>query len=239
MNYLIEPEKGQWLAVKESINKSSLRHKILSSEVCISDFDGTDVYSPIGMVAVYFNPSHLASPRYLGWAIKSFATWLVRSKSVDNAWQYYQNHFLDKKERIRVAQRLGHRMMNWLLYPGVKELYATMPMHKAYVTRNVHEIVTKFANYVGVNEVIAGVTNKKKTVEELIKTRAFRHFLYKADDKPEEEEVLDMLRHYQKRGNICPISLMRSDSPKDTSKFDVVTGKNYHCLVDVLRGLSY
>lgn len=243
MKFIKKPNKNRiWLAIQDNLNSFFLKQQILNSDICISDLDDTDVPSSAKkLVYDSLRSIRILNPKFLSWYLRTGYKLLKKGKTAESETgkEYIELFLRNPRELERVkAKFTNERIQHWL-YPGIQELYRTLPakMYKIYFTRNIMELGETFARFLGFNQVIPEVFDKEKTTVQFIETHSqFKRYFVKGDSQ-EDEAILEALEFYKEKGKIeSIISCYRADSPNKMNKrFTVNLGKNYFALVEILK----
>ncbi|PIZ51961.1 hypothetical protein COY27_01880 [Candidatus Woesearchaeota archaeon CG_4_10_14_0_2_um_filter_33_13] len=241
MKLLVTPKQGPWVAVQDQFTREEVKRRILQTDVCLTDFDDTDAFSPAKVIAYTAFGTHHLNGKYLQWAFATAVDLLRRDSTVEERrWGEYKEAFLATRD---TREELYHYFSNFLraqklVYPGVEEFYSSLPNSKKfYVTRNLPEIVIPFAALLGFDGFFAECYDKPALVDKFVADNPhFQDFLVKGDSG-KELELADRLRFYRRSGTINSVTTIGvADSPLQISPgFDVVIGKDYHGLVSLLR----
>ncbi len=241
MKFLIKPYKGIWVAVKDNINKKTLKERILDSDVCISDLDDTDAPSPAKKLAYSKLVSKkIFDPKFISWCLRTGFKLITKGKKVEHeCWKEYVDKFLTNPYDLKeIKEKYNSEKVAKSLYPGVKEFYDLLPnVFKSYFTRNIPEIANAFGKFLGFDEVIPKAFDKRSLTLDFIERRPFFKNYIVRGDSPEDEEIVDVLEFYQSQGKIKNvISIYRADSPlKLNERFTVNVGKNSFGLVKIIK----
>jgi len=224
-----------WVAVKNNIDKSTLKNLILKSDICISDLDGTDGEPGKIVLLSELKSQNIINPKFVCWALKNGLRLLKEGKNAESeVWKSYVQNYLRGKNEIKKKKKLLKNIEK-VIYPGVEEFYKLLDCYKIYLTRNTIEISSLFAYYFKFNQVIAQTYDKEKAVCRLVEKGMFKRFILKGDTV-EDEASFDALKFYEKKGKIeYVIGIYITKKKRLNEKFEVNIGKNYEGLVSILK----
>lgn len=241
MKFLVEPHDGIFVAAQDDVDETALKEQILQSDVCLSDLDDTDARSPAKKI-VYDRLKSLGviHPSFWSWCARTGYKLLLKGKSAESeAWRDYVELFLgNPDEREKTRRKFTSEEVQRLLYPGVRELYATLPdgMYKSYFTRTIAEVAEIFGHFLGFDVVHHEIFDKEKATTQFVERNSHLKRYFVKGDSDEDTAMLNVLDFYRKHGRIDRIvSCYRADSPYTTNKrFSINVGKNYLGLVEIL-----
>lgn len=141
----------------------------------------------------------------------------------------------ERKSRLSVSSFYTAERVRNSLYPGVAELYHLLSAHKFYVSRNIGEIVLSYAGALGFDGCFQEVFDKEKFTREFVRYHPeFRRYFVKGDSE-EDEQMLAVLRFFQKRGTIEDVTGCYCGA-QENSLFEVTVNRDYRPLIELLRG---
>ncbi|HDD45994.1 MAG TPA: hypothetical protein ENG42_00825 [Candidatus Aenigmarchaeota archaeon] len=236
---------GAWVIAGDELDEEDIRRLMLNCDVCISDLDDTDANSPAKYLACnkLFHDEPLSSC-FIKWCIHTGFELMKKGKRCElDRWKEYVRLFLNtEKEREKARRLFTPEIVNKLIYPGVKDFYRLIKGRKIYVTGNIGEIAEVFAKYTGVDEIKPEVYDKARVMEELLRDAGFKRITFKGDSNA-DEEALDVLRFYEKRGEVeyviaCDVacSIKQGEDHIMNKGYDIAIGRDYRGLVRVLKG---
>lgn len=240
MEFLRAPLKGVWLAAR--ISEEDLRKKVLNADVCISDLDDTDAYSPAKKLARSdFWPRLVGNKKYRSW-LRQVAQAKIRMEGKEaesHLWQEYVKLFLPKWLRKRIAEEMfPPEVVKKMLFPGVENFYSLLKTNKVYASRNIVEVVEQFGNVLGFDENYGELYDKKKFVENFVQQHPqFQRYIIKGDSE-EDKEIKNVLQSCERSKKIeyC-LSLYRADKPmKENHGFGVEHGKDLSDVIEIVWG---
>jgi hypothetical protein len=233
--------------VEFRVNRNEILERMRHADCIVSDFDGTDVKSPLKIAALHYlmNPSHFIDhPKLAVWAAKAPFTRLAKGKDAESALWYDFSSILGKDIRDVVEDvRSGlykkgkpqEAAMKYVL-PGVQEFYTSLPStEKHYISRNFDAILEVFASALGIDEIHA-TEDKAHALEEIITSKDHKRYILRGDSHS-DDEVLDVAEHYKKKGIIDDYVgvAIGASSHTDNEYVEVVSPPQQMSLVHALR----
>jgi hypothetical protein len=261
VEFLIKPNlagSNGWLALREDLilpgaepveAARSLSRRFAAIEVWFSDLDDFDSRSPAKLVAMKaLGTSHL-DPAYLRWGLGTAFSFLFegRWRTEISCWKRYYEAFLKQnpegdwlKEKAfeSIDAFLTPRRIVSLLYPGVREFYASFGARKYLVTRNIERIAYRYSKVLPYTEYYHEVHDKASIVEAFMALYPEVRRYGSGGDSPEDAAVAEILDYYWRKGRIeKPLSLFRASTPRVLNpSFNVYVGKNRLGLAGIISG---
>lgn len=247
MKFLIPPKQDSWVAVQDHVTADSLRARIRSSQICISDLDDTIAPSPAKRLAYQrlFSPKAF-HPKFIGWSFQTAAKLLTatsRSQAEETAFLRYVQLFLrDEKELERIQRQFTPDYAQSTIFPGVAEFYRALPagIETVDITKNIAVIAQAYQQVLGLKRLYCEVQSKPDQINNLLLEHPERRRVIIFDDcygAGEAEQVLDSLTTFKKAGMLEDVvSCLVTNSPeKINERFTINIPPDYRGLVSVLR----
>ena len=233
-------------------NKGKTLDKLLNSDVIISDFDGTDVKSPLKNAAISFcsKPCNLINnPRLFPWAVEAGMKRIFLGKDAESGlWKKFSEIIEQDLPTLISDVRdgfnsKGDSIDNYFL-DGVKDFYSLLPnSEKYYASRNFEDILYLFGERIDIPQenIYAELTKKSCALDDIIEKRKSRGsfggiYVLKGDSKS-DDEILDVADFYKKKDLIDDyVGIAIGNSSHSTnSKVDIIVPSNQTQLVSDMR----
>ncbi len=233
-------------------DKEDILERIVGSDAMVSDFDGTDVKTPLKRAAEKFcvNPINiLRHPKLILWAEEAMVRKLIEGKDADSPlWKKLVDCVGEDISKIKgyaeddVIKSLSGDEMSYarLILPGVPDIYSQMgEKEKFYLTRNFDSVVRPFADILGIPEenIYSDDTDKARNAERLIQDNAGRvsRYVFRGDSCS-DSEVLDVADFYKSKRVIDDYVGVAIGKPgkRDLSKVSVMVGDDQRPLAEDL-----
>lgn len=244
MKYIIEPSHdGVWVAIKSELKREDLVERLLSSDIMVSDLDGTDAPSPAKEIAYTSlkRPKYLSDPRFWLWCISTEYKLIKNGKNAESeTWATFVEKFLrNPKELEKLKQKYTPEFVASKFYQGVIDFYRLMSpnMIKIYLTRNIKEVAEAYKQSASFDEVMAEQFDKENSIKRISHRYPERRRFVVKGDSPEDEQMLKVLIHGKQRGKFNQVtSIYVADSANHLNpNFDINIGRNYKGLVELLQ----
>ena len=209
-------------------NKENILGKILSADYVVSDFDGTDVKSPLKKAAIDYcsNISNIVSrPKLLPWAVKAgLLRYVIEGKdSESRLWSEFSEilgediHPMIESLRDCLGCKddmngknafLGSKVKSLDSYflPGVKDFYKLLDNSELfYASRNFTDIIGIFADEldVPIYNIYSELPSKGVALEKIIQRndlmdKAGGIYVLRGDSNS-DDEVIDVAKFYKEK----------------------------------------
>ena len=207
MDFLVEPKNGSWVA--GNLSKETLKQRLTTADINISDLDGTDARSSAKYIALRAIGTSYVDPGYHNWVRETALEW-VKAKLNGNQdfvgieqWKKYVDSFLQDEMVLQEIRKLfTPAKVGDLLYRGVAELYTIIKADKYYCTHNIEPVASAFAGYLDFMGSYTEIDDKEKFMECFVEDNPhFQRYLLKGNS-PDEEAMYDVLKSAKRRGKI-------------------------------------
>ena len=244
MEFLIEPVgNGSWVAIKPE-SEAGLTEKIMSSDILISDIDGTDARSPAIDIVLraLTRRDYLSQHEFLAWVATTAYKLLRKGKDAyTETWLDFVEKFLRNPEELeKIKKKYTPEFIASTFYPGVLEFYRLLAKNiiKVYSTRNIKEIVDAYKEAAKFHEALPEQFDKVRALEDICNRYPNLRRLIIKEDYRGGEGVLEFLNYMARKGAIDYfVSIYVASSPKDINpKSDITIGRDYTGLVNLLKG---
>jgi hypothetical protein len=260
VKYLIKPNllgTNGWLALREDLllqgegpteAARGLARRFSAIEVWFSDLDDFDSRSPAKRVAMKALGTRHLDPAYLKWAFGTIVSFLRdgRWRTEISGWKRYYETFLKQDRTTDWLKQEAFESLEafftpqrivLLLYPGVREFYASFGARKYLVTRNIERIAYRYSKVLPYTEYYYEVCDKAAVVEAFMALYPEVRFYGSGGDSPEDAAVAELLDYYWRKGRIeKPLCLFKAHSPRALDpSFNIYVGKNRTGLVEILK----
>jgi hypothetical protein len=240
MPYYLNTRNQGWLHIKDTWQ--DLKNKILSSDLLVSDLDGTDAKSPAIYVAsdAFRRERYLTNIDFLKWAVKSPLKLLAKGDVAESElWSEFVEKFLrNPVELDRVRDTFTPEFTASRLYPGLIEFYGMLnkKIKKIYSTRNIKEIAESYKIAVGFDEAIAEQNDNVKALEDICKRYPHKRRLI-IKENYDDTNLIDYLEFLVRNNHIDSyVTIFVTNSKSNLSpNFDINIGKDYTRLVQYLK----
>ncbi|MFP4657023.1 MAG: hypothetical protein ACLFNK_05605 [Candidatus Woesearchaeota archaeon] len=229
-------------------DREEILERIVRADTIVSDFDGTDVKTPLKRAAI----SYLSSPRTLmkrpgliGWGIRAILKKAADGKDADSVlWEELSG--ILKEDTIDMIEKLyedrcskSEEVLEKSILPGVREIYASLPdAEKFYISRNFSHIIGLYASLTGVPEENIRTGEKKGALlENLIISNPDRRMYVIRGDSSSDDEVLDIAEFYKAKGAIDDyVGIAIGNSSHSRCEYaDLLLGDDQSALADEIR----
>ena len=238
-------------ALSYMYEKDEVLKKIVNADVIISDFDGTDVKSPLKNAAISFcsKPHNLIkNPKLFPWGIEAALTRILVGKdSESRLWTKFSEIIEQDLPTLvsDVKENLGSkRTFDDYFLPGVKDFYSLLPnSEKYYASRNFQEILEIFATEVSIpgENIYSELKNKSNALEDILEKRKLRGsfggiYVLKGDSKS-DDEILEIADFYKRKDFIDDyVGIAVGKSVHSSNKnVDIVSSPDQSKLVEDIR----
>lgn len=189
--------------LKNNVNKKDLIQKIHEADVCISDFDYTDAFSPARELIL--SKINIFDKRFRNWA-KKYISHIgnIDDYSLNKLWLEFENAFISDTSDIKKATSLIEKKKEKLIFYGIKEFYENIfyKKPKIYITRSPEYLVKPIADFLGIDETIVSPNDKVGNLEMFIKSNpSFKKYFLKCDSEI-DNQMLSVLNVYKNSGDI-------------------------------------
>ncbi len=228
-------------------DKEDILTRVTSADIMVSDFDGTDVRTPLKRAVMgYLSSPHniLRHPGLVSWGFKALVKKAMDGKDAESfLWQDLTEILgedtedmiekLYESEKDKSECKLGR-----CLLPGVRDLYEQLSdANKFYISRNSHDIISLYAPLTGVTpENIHTGARKEILLEDIIANNPGKRYLIRGDSRS-DSEVADVADFYKRKGQIDDyVAIAIGDSSHSSNEnVDVVVSDDQRGLVEDLR----
>ena len=217
------------------LDKETIIDRLQRSDLLVTDLDGTLASSPAKMVMrSTLTSSHASFPLVAKWISDSVRAIAKNKVPVKTAiWQSYVDHFLTTDEHKEyVTSLFTPEVIEGSVIPGVKEFLAKVRCEKTICTRSTWPIAQHYCNYLTIGSAWTKSFNKKQRIETIVH---YQKRIILMGDSKEDEEALDVLRHYESTGKIEYALGIYVTKDKVNSAFDVNVFRDYTPLADLLE----
>ena len=225
-----DKKKRSWLAYNENAGTlESLKKRILSADVCLTDLDGTDAPSPTFNVAVKAIGTSHFDRQYSSWVMQTVLAKANKTPGAESTqWRSYKDTFLSTTDaRKDVADMFCSETVRNSLFPGVEKFYQSLGIDCFYVTRSIGEVAKAYGKVLGFQGVYPDEFRKDRGVERFIENGGgkYSRFIVKGDSD-EDFEMLRFLRWCVLQGKIDDvIGIYVPKRKQDTdSRFEIQIG---------------
>ena len=233
-------------------DKAGTLEKLVNSDVVISDFDGTDVKSPLKNASLDFcsKPRNLIhNPRLFPWAIEASMKRILFGKDAESGlWRKF-SEIIEKDlptliSGVRDGFDSNGASIDRYFLPGVKDFYSLFPdSENFYASRNFEDILHLFAERIGVPDenVYAELDDKSFALKDVIERRYEKGihggiYVLRGDSKS-DDEMLDVAEFFKKHDYIDDyIGIAVGNSIHSINpNVDIITPSNQTQLVEDIR----
>jgi hypothetical protein len=246
---------GGWLALREDLlvrgaeeeQLGDLRRRFAAIQVWFSDLDDFDTRSPARIIARRAVGAGYLNPAYCRWALETVYLFCRygRKRGEAMSWKRYYDSFLKrsadedwlKDEAFRfIDDLLTPWRISRLLFPSVREFYASFGAEKYLVTRNLERVAYRFSKVLPYSGYYHEVKDKAALVEAFIALRPEAKRYGSGGDSEEDRDVAKVLDYYYRKGRIeQPICLYRAGFPFALDRsFNVFVGRDRGALAGAL-----
>jgi len=218
--------------------EQNLINRIINAQVCVSDLDDTDALSPAKKIGLDFGHfgKHFG---YWSWIFKTGIDYLSLGKNAESqSWKGFVERFLRNPQELqRIVDSLNPTQINSSLFSGVKEFYHGLSpqCYTAYITRNIQEVTSAYAKFLGISETFSEAYDKRRVLENLVDSNPqHRRWIIKGDSD-EDKEMLEYLRFKQKNHDIESVVGIKVDKSKPDQNYDLTLFRDYRDLVRMMR----
>lgn len=243
MRYLIEPQNGIWVAVRDELvgNKSNseliknLQERTKAVQTWFFDLDDEHTDSPAKKIAMGRVGTSLFSPIFIWWASTQGAPAKFFKSRESGAWKKYVNNFLRSKEALKEVQELyTEDTARQSLYAGVEDFVNLVSTaERFYVTRNIAEVAEAYRSALGIDGSFPEADNKERIVEKYLEERPEVRIIGVGGDSEEDAAMVEVAQFYDRD----VVSFYSMDKPKDSKmdqRFDYSVSKDRSGLVKLL-----
>ena len=245
-----------WLGLREDLlipgagveaQSRDLARRFAEIQVWFSDLDDFDTRSPAKIIAMNAVGTKVYDPAYACWALKTLALFLRygKKRAEGMSWKLYYEAFLKqdvegdwlKDEAFKfIDDLLTPGKIAQLLYPEVREFYASFGARKYLITRNLERIAYRYSKVLPYSGYYYEVMDKAAVVEAFLKAHPEITRYGSGGDSSEDAEVADALYFHYRKGSIGqPLCLCRTDSPFSLDgAFNIYVGKDRSTLSRIL-----
>ena len=229
-------------------NQENILERISQIDGIVSDFDGTDVKTPLKKAAMSYISSPktlLEKPELIPWGFKAVFKKLIQGKDAESVlWKELSGILEEDTEKM--IENLYDKQsccdqdkLKKFILPGVLELYNTFEeAEKFYISRNYEKIISLYSEITGVpDENIFTGANKWMLLEKIILDNPQnKRYLVRGDSKS-DDEVLAVADFYKEKGNIDDyVGVAIGDSShSDYRLVDVVVTDDQRGLVELIN----
>ena len=239
-------------SVTYTCDKAETLEKLVNLDVIISDFDGTDVKSPLKNATINFcsKPYNLIqNPRLFPWAIEAGMKRILIGKDAESElWRKFSQIIGKDLPTLIGDIRDGFdsndvSIDNYFL-PAVKDFYSLFPnSDNFYASRNFEDILHLFAERIGIPEenVYAELDDKSFALKDVIERRYEKGiqggiYVLRGDSKS-DDEMLDVAEFFKKHNYIDDyVGIAVGNSIHSINpKVDIITPSNQTQLVEDIK----
>ena len=238
-------------------NREETLDKVLKADFIISDFDGTDVKSPLKIAAIEYCSkldNLLKHPGLIAWGFKAITErYLTKGKDAESAlWEEFSERVGDDihdminslRDCFWLKNNAFVKKIDSYFLPGVKQFYATLPeTENFYVSRNFTDILALFGSELNIplENIYSELPSKGLALEQIVEKNKLEGkkggiYLLRGDSKS-DDEVLDVAEHYRRKQVIddyVGIAIGNS-SHSSNDHVDVVLSPNQCSFVEELN----
>ena len=229
-------------------DQENILERISQIDSIVSDFDGTDVKTPLKKAAMSYISSPrtlLEKPELIPWGIKAVLKKLIQGKDAESGLWKELSEILEEDTEKMIENLYAEQSccsqdkLKEFILPGVIELYNTFKeTEKFYISRNYKKIISLYSEITGVpDENIFTGANKWILLEKIIQENPQnKRYLIRGDSKS-DDEVLAVADFYKEKGNIDDYVgvAIGNSSHSDYRLVDVVVGDNQQGLVELIN----
>ncbi len=193
--------------------KEKVLDRIVHADAIVSDFDGTDVQTPLKRAAMTYLASPrtiLRKPELVGWGVKAMLRKAMQGKDADSVlWEELSGILgedtIDMIERFyQERSNMPDNVLERSVLSGVKDIYSQLPdAERFYISRNFKDIIGLYSQFTGVPEENTYTGERKGPLLEdiIVANPENRRYIIRGDSAS-DDEVLDVADFYRSKGAI-------------------------------------
>lgn len=221
-------EGDSWL----KINNPEFRERLEGADILLADLDETDAPSPAKKIARQIVTKTL-NLKSFAWLTQTVVAFLRNNQKAESgAWKNFLADFRQNKDFQKALREFTPQEALRVSYPGVLEFYNSLSCPKVYVSRNVSEVVSAFAQAFGFSQIFTEQFNKIEALPQIFQSYPDVKTIIVRGDSEEDGEVV---RFLEKKGkNVVSVCVCKRLG-RNGFPADILTSPNQTLLFKVLE----